>query len=71
MINSLKENKKYLEKSLKEKEEIITKIESQVYVLKTSKSDDQHLQRELYQLREGKKMFQQQMEDYIHINREL
>ncbi len=40
MINSLKENKKYLEKSLKEKEEIITKIESQVYLLKTSKSDD-------------------------------
>jgi hypothetical protein len=40
MINSLKENKKYLEKSLKEKEEIITKIESQVYLLKTSKSED-------------------------------
>jgi hypothetical protein len=40
MINSLKENKKYLEKSLKEKEEIINKIESQVYLLKTSKSED-------------------------------
>lgn len=40
MINSLKENKKYLEKNLKEKDEIINKTESQLYVFKTSKSDD-------------------------------
>lgn len=54
MIATLKDNKKYLEQTIKDKEEIITSLESQVYTFRSSAHDYSGLEREIEQLRSYK-----------------
>lgn len=70
MIGSLKENKRYLEKTVKEKDDVIASIEGQLYSLKTSKNDSEQTQRELNELRSQKVDLQRQISSLIKINQE-
>jgi predicted RNase H-like nuclease (RuvC/YqgF family) len=70
MIGSLKENKRYLEKTVKEKDDVIANIEAQLYSLKTSKNESEQTQREMNELRSQKVDLQRQISSLIKINQE-
>lgn len=69
MIGSLKENKKYLEKMLRQKEDTIASIETQLSQNKINQSD--HHQRQINELIEKKGQLEKELNFQIKNNQDL
>jgi predicted RNase H-like nuclease (RuvC/YqgF family) len=71
MIGSLKSNKAHLEQTIREKEDIIVSLESQVYTFRSSAHDRSEFERELHELRIGKTSAERQIGNLTKANQEL
>lgn len=71
MIATLKDNKKHLELTIKEKEDIIAGLESQVYTFRASVHDYSDLEQEINQLNKNRTNYEQQISSLTKNNEEL
>lgn len=70
MIATLKDNKKHLQQTVKEKEDVIVSLQSQVYTFRASVHDYSDLEREINQLNKNKVSYERQISTLTKSNEE-